>query len=94
MAQPIHNPFYVLLIAACALLLVTMFIYLVGWFYVPNPDKPLIADDRPPWMKWVDRNAIVLIPCEVAAILVLSGLTIGLDRFFEPRPSQHPEKDE
>lgn len=83
MAQPIHNPFYVLLVLACALLLVTMLIYLVGWFYLPNPDKPVAEDSRPAWMRWVDRKAILLIPAEVLAIFVLSGLTMGLDRFFE-----------
>jgi hypothetical protein len=85
MAQPLHNPFYALLVAACALLLVTMLIYLVGWIYVPNPDQPARPEDRPHWVRWVDRNALYLIAGEVTTVFVLAGLTVGLDRFFEPK---------
>lgn len=85
MAAPIRNPFYVLLILASGALLLTMFIYLLGWYYVPNPDQPAMnLPPMPPWVKWIDRHAMWLITAEVATILVLSALTIGLDRFFEP----------
>lgn len=83
MAKSIRNPFYYLLLAACLALLVTMFIYLCGFWFVPNPDKPKPLGQMPPLMKWVDQRAIWLIAGEVALILVLTGLTIGLDRFFE-----------
>lgn len=84
MPQPFHNPFYPLLLAACFLLLITMFVYVVGWYYVPSPDRPMPVAPLPSWMKWIDRNAFRLICGEVLAIVVLSGLTMGLDRWFEP----------
>lgn len=85
MAAPIRNPFYVLLVLASGALLITMLIYLVGWYYVPNPDQPdLVLPPMPPWVKWIDRHALWLIIGEVSAILLLSVLTIGLDRFFDP----------
>lgn len=84
MGKPINNPFYVLLVAACLALLATMFVYLMGWMYVPNPDLPVIEDTRPDWMRWIDRNAIALIAIEIVSVIVLSGLTIGLDNYFNP----------
>lgn len=93
MGRPIKNPFYFLLLFTSAMLLVTMFIYLVGWNYVPNPDTPAPTVPLPPWMRWVDRNAIWLIAGEVAAIMVLCGLTIGLDRFFDDGPPPPEQGD-
>ncbi|MFO0947521.1 MAG: hypothetical protein U1D30_16615 [Planctomycetota bacterium] len=88
MAQPTHNPFYVLLLLACALLLVTMFVYLMGFWQSVAPGLQGPADQEySPLRLWMDRNAITLIACEVAAVIVLSGLTIGLDRFFDKKPT-------
>lgn len=86
LTQPTRNPFYVILLAACAAMLVTMFIYLAGWIFVPNPDKPMMVDHRPPWMRWVDRHAIFLIAGEIAAVILLAILTITLDKYFDPGP--------
>lgn len=87
MAQPTHNPFYVLLLAACGLLLVTMFVYLLGFWQTTAPGIQLPQNQEySPLRLWIDRHAITLIACEVAAVIVLSGLTIGLDRFFEKKP--------
>lgn len=97
MAAPIRNPFYGLLLFACATLLVTILVYLVGWFYVPLPGRPAPAAPLPLWMQWIDRHALVLIAGEVAAIVVLGLLTIGLDRFFDPKaksaPSTHDDEE-
>lgn len=95
MSQPMRNPFYVLLLAACGLLLLTIFVYLVGWYHWSSsvtgsePGGPVAL---PEWMQWVDRNAIFLIAGEVGAILLLSVLTVGLDRFFEDRGAAEGER--
>jgi ABC-type Na+ efflux pump permease subunit len=86
MSQPLRNPFYVLLLAACGMLLLTILVYLVGWYHWSNNAMGVESAGTPPlpeWMKWVDRNAIYLLAGEVGAILLFSILTIGLDRFFE-----------
>jgi hypothetical protein len=83
MARPIRNPFYYLLVTACGLLLVTMLTYVVGWFYVPNPDRPAPEPPMPGPMAWIDRNALWLIASEVVAILALGLLTIATDRWFD-----------
>lgn len=86
MASPMRNPFYPLLLAACAALLVTMLVYLVGWAYVPN--SAAIQEPRSPmpqWMRWVDGHAMILIAVEVVFIFVLTVLLIGLDRYFDPQ---------
>jgi flagellar biosynthesis protein FlhB len=86
MSRPIKNPFYWLLLTACAALLVTILVYLVGWAFWSNTVESMetgAQDPLPAWMRWVDQRALALISVEVAAIIVLSGLTIGLDRFFD-----------
>ena len=97
MTKPIRNPFYVLLLIACAMLLVTAFVYLVGWMYVPHPDRPAPSAPMPPVMRWIDRHALWLIIGEVSAILVLTVLTIGLDGKFDrsrDESSKRTESDE
>lgn len=84
MATPIKNPFYYLLLATCFCLLVTLFVYLIGWFYVPHAGRATPLVPMAPWMRWIDRNALYLLAGEIAALIVLAGLTIGMDRFFEP----------
>ena len=84
MGKPIRNPFYFILLAACLALLMTMFVYLLGFFYVPNPDGQALRGSLPPLLQWIDRNALYLIAGEVLLVIVLSGLTIGLDRYFDP----------
>ncbi|QDU62505.1 hypothetical protein Pan216_33720 [Planctomycetes bacterium Pan216] len=91
-AAPIRNPFYFLLLIACGGLLITIFTYLVGWFYVPTPtyaigEQAAPMAPMPPWMEWIDDHALWLIVGEVSVILVLVVLTIGLDRFFDEGPS-------
>lgn len=89
MTSRLRNPFYYMLLACCGALLITMFVYLVGWYYVPSPDRPAPQQPMPPWMRWIDRHALILIAAEVTAIITLTFLTIGLDRFFEP---EHPKE--
>lgn len=92
MGKPIRNPFYFVLLAACLALLMTMFVYLLGFFYVPNPDGQALSGSLPPLLQWIDRNALYLIAGEVVLVIVLSGLTIGLDRYFDPSPAPDDPK--
>src|SRR5687768_5350130 len=81
---PAKNPFYVALLGACALLLVTMFTYLTGALYAPDPDRKTPILVKPPMIAFVDKYALTLIASEIAAIVVLTILTITLDQFFDP----------
>lgn len=91
MGHPIHNPFYVPLLVTCGLLLVTMLVYLVGMYYVPNSYSPRPLE-IPAWLAWIDRHALLLIAGELGLLVVLAGLTIGLDRFFDPPSSGPPTR--
>lgn len=75
MPQPIHNPFYVFLLASCGALLLTMLVCVTMWV---NPQ-----DQAPTWVRWIDYNWFKLVAGEVLAIVVFGCLTIGLDRFFD-----------
>lgn len=88
MGKPIRNPFYFVLLFACLMLVMTMFVYLIGFFYVPDPDGQALPGEMPPLLKWVDRNALYLIAGEVVVIILLSILTIGLDKYFDPAPPE------
>lgn len=85
MPQPLRNPFYVLLVLNSFALLLTMFIYLMGWFYLPGPGLTNPAAPMPPWMKWIDRHAMYLIAGGVLTGVLLAFCTITLDRYFERR---------
>lgn len=92
MPQPLHNPFYSFLVAACAALLITMLVCVTMWV---SP-----KDQAPYFILWIDRHWLQLIVGEVAAIIVFGVLTIGLDRFFERRtaadsqPGGPPQNEE
>ena len=94
MSQPLHNPFYALLLVACGLLIVTMLIYLSGYYAVPSPydNEAGPAFAVPGWVQWVDRNALILTACEAGMIVVFGVLAIGLDRFFEKKRSGTTEE--
>jgi hypothetical protein len=92
MPAPIRNTFYNLLLVACGLLLVTMFTWLLGWAYVPNPDgERLVQGPKPPMVKWVERHALTLLISEVAAVFLLGVLTIALDPWLDPVRRNEPE---
>ena len=95
MAVSNKNPFYFLVLAACACLLITMFVYLLGYFFAPLPNgMPRITTPMPGWMKWIDRNAIMLIACEVGCIIVFGILTIGLDGYFPEKRNESNDANE
>lgn len=94
MAKPLRNPFYWLLILTCGSLLVTMLTYLVGWGAIPNPDAPGTEFKLPPFMKWIDRNALWLISGEVGLLVLFAVLTISLDAYFEPNNATTPGSNE
>ena len=84
MAAASKNPFYVLLLVACAAMLMTMLTYLTGWMYMPNPDRPMKLPPRPPIMIWVDRNILMLLVVEFLAVFGLALTTILSDNYFDP----------
>jgi hypothetical protein len=79
------NPFYVLLLAASVLFVLTTFGYLVA---------PLVhvqagaagADARGP-AAWLDRNAPTALGAEFAVMLAAGLLAMATDRWFPAKPA-------
>ncbi len=53
----------------------------------PDPDRPQRVFEKPPIVTWVDRNILYLMPIEIGLVILLAVLTIMLDSWFDPQPS-------
>ncbi len=78
------NPFFRLVIPACAVFIVTIFAMVAVPF--GNPDAPPA--------RFLDENGGTLITCEVAAILVLGLSALCLDRRQTLRTNQDKKEND
>jgi hypothetical protein len=91
------NPFYVLLLAASTLFVVTTFAYLVAPYAVERAAKA--AGPRPassPAAEWLDRHGPLALGVEIAVMLVAGLLAMATDRWFPEkpgRPNSNPTPD-
>ena len=85
--KPRPNPFYVLLMAASTLFVVTAMGYLVGPFVEKQAlDNPGAGPGKGSMALagWFERKGVIALAVEFVAMLVLSLLAMGTDRFFAP----------
>lgn len=79
------NPFYVLVLAASTLFVVTTFGYLVSP-YVPRGGSN--ASGRA--AEWLDRRGPLALGVEVVVMIAAGGLAMATDRKFPERPGPRP----
>ncbi len=79
------NPFYVVLLIASTLFVVTA----LAWLVVPSilDQAPRGAGGMVGLARWVDRNSMVALGAEVAVMLAAALLAMLTDRWFPERPS-------
>lgn len=83
------NPFYVLLLMASVLFVVTTFAYLVG----PAVRQHAAADKAhaggpTPFADWLDRRGPLALGVEVGLMMVSGFLAMATDRWFPSRPDR------
>lgn len=81
------NPFFVVLLAASTLFVVTCFAYLIAPTVLdqakgrPGPPAPSAR-----FATWIDRNGPVVLGVEFLVMLAAGALAMGTDRFFPEKP--------
>jgi hypothetical protein len=81
--QLFPNPFYVLLLAASVLFVLTTFGYLVAPL-VHNQDGAAVGSGP---AAWFDRNAPTALGIEFAVMLAAGLLAMATDRWFPSKPA-------
>lgn len=82
-ARAVSNPFYVLLMAASTLFVVTVLGYLASPAAMARAPQ-----GRSPMAEWLDRNGPRALGAEFALMLVSGVLAMATDGYFAARPPQ------
>jgi hypothetical protein len=94
--RPLPNPFYVLLLAASALFVVTTFAYLVAPYVAeraarrgegPHPAAGNLA-------VWLDRHGPAALGVEIAVMTAAGLLAMATDRWFPEKPARAKRPNE
>jgi hypothetical protein len=83
------NPFYVLLLAASIVFVVTCFAYLISPTVLEQArNQRGAATPSQRFAAWLDRNGPVVLGVEFLVMLVAGGLAMGTDRWFPEKPAK------
>jgi hypothetical protein len=80
------NPFFVLLMGASVLFVLTVLAYLVSPYVLsPKDGKPAPGAGSLAMAAWLDRNAPVILAIEFLVMLAAGILAMATDAWFSPR---------
>jgi len=80
------NPFFVLLMGASVLFVLTVLAYLVSpSVLAPRADRPPRGASSLAMAAWLDRNAPMILAIEFVVMLAAGILAMATDAWFSPR---------
>jgi hypothetical protein len=80
------NPFFVVLMGASVLFVLTVLAYLVSPYVLePKVDRPARGAGSLAMAAWLDRNAPMILAIEFVVMLAAGILAMATDAWFSPR---------
>jgi hypothetical protein len=80
------NPFFVILLIASTLFVLTVLAYLVSPYVIaPRPGRPPTGEGSIALALWLDAHAPMALGVEFAVMLAMGILAMATDRWFSPR---------
>jgi hypothetical protein len=91
------NPFYVLLLAASTLFVVTIFVYLLSPVLREQAARGALprnaGEPVPSPADWIDRHAPLALGVEFVVMLIAGLLAMATDRWFAPKAARESASD-
>jgi hypothetical protein len=87
------NPFFAILLAASVVFVLTVLAYLSSaWVLDPKPGAPPRDPRSIAFAEWLDRDAPMVLGCEILIMLGTGVLAMVFDPWFSARAKPKPPK--